>query len=94
VIYRDITDRKRLENDLRRSQAYLAAGQHLSHTGSWARNVATGEIYWSEEVFRIFGLDPATTMRGELLASCGTRMTAIPPRTRLRRRFARSGPSR
>jgi len=69
VIYRDITDRKLLENELRRSEAYLAAGQRLSHTGSWARTVATGEMYWSKEAFRIFGLDPATsTMRGELLA--------------------------
>jgi len=70
VIYRDITDRKLLENELRRSEAYLAAGQRLSHTGSWARTVATGDIYWSKEAFRIFGLDPATsTMRGELLAN-------------------------
>ena len=69
VIYRDITDRKLLENELRRSEAYLAAGQRLSHTGSWARTVATGEIFWSKEAFRIFGLDPAaSTMRRELLA--------------------------
>jgi PAS domain S-box-containing protein len=68
VIYRDITDRKLLENELRRSEAYLAAGQRLSHTGSWARRVATGDSYWSKETFRIFGLDPATsTMRDELL---------------------------
>ena len=68
VIYRDITDRKLLENELRRSEAYLAAGQRLSHTGSWARSVATGDIYWSKEAFRIFGLDPATSpIRGELL---------------------------
>jgi len=69
VMYRDITERKQLEDELRRSETYLAAGQQLSHTGSWARGVATGEIYLSEEAFRIFGLDPATTtMRGELLA--------------------------
>jgi len=69
VMYRDITDRKHLENDLRRSEAYLAAGQRLSHTGSWARTVATGEIYWSEEAFRIFGFDPGTSeIRSELVA--------------------------
>jgi PAS domain S-box-containing protein len=44
--------------DLRRSEAYLVNGQELSHVGSWARRVATGEGYWSDETYRIFGLDP------------------------------------
>jgi PAS domain S-box-containing protein len=57
----DITERKRLDNELRRSQAYLIAAQELGNTGSWARQISTGEIYWSEEVFRIFGVDPKTT---------------------------------
>src|SRR5580700_1363008 len=57
-IYRDITGRKQAEERLRRSEAYLAEGQRLSHTGSWARSVSTGELYWSRESFLIFGLDP------------------------------------
>jgi PAS domain S-box-containing protein len=44
--------------DLRRSEAYLVNGQELSHVGSFARQVATGEGYWSDETYRIFGLDP------------------------------------
>jgi signal transduction histidine kinase len=45
---------------LRRSEAYLEEGQRLTHTGSWAWNVATREnVYWSPEHFRIFGLDPS-----------------------------------
>ena len=57
----DITERKRLDNELRRSQEYLLAAQELGKTGSWARRISTGETYWSEEVFRILGLDPRTT---------------------------------
>jgi PAS domain S-box-containing protein len=57
-IYRDITGRKQAEERLRRSEAYLAEGQRLSHTGSWARYVSTGDLYWSRESFLIFGLNP------------------------------------
>jgi PAS domain S-box-containing protein len=46
--------------ELRRSEAYLVAGQELSHTGSWARRISTGESYWSDETYRIFGRDPRT----------------------------------
>jgi PAS domain S-box-containing protein len=54
----DITEHKRVEEERRRSEAYLKEGQRLSHTGSWAWNVSTGELFWSEEHFRICGLDP------------------------------------
>jgi len=59
-IGRDITARKRAEEALERSEAYLAAGQRLSHTGSWALNMLSGELFWSQETFRIFEVDPAT----------------------------------
>jgi PAS domain S-box-containing protein len=58
-IGRDITASKRSEKALQRSEAYLAAGQTLSHTGSWAWNVSSGELFWSQETFRIFEVDPA-----------------------------------
>jgi GAF domain-containing protein len=38
-----------LYSDLQRSEAFLAEGQNISHTGSFGWNVANGEIYWSEE---------------------------------------------
>jgi formate hydrogenlyase transcriptional activator len=46
------------EEALRRSEAYLAEAQKLSHTGSFGWNVSSGEIYWSRETFRIFGYEP------------------------------------
>jgi PAS domain S-box-containing protein len=54
----DIDDRKRAEEKLRRSEAYLSEAQTLSHTGSFGWHVSSGEIYWSPETFRIFECDP------------------------------------
>jgi PAS domain S-box-containing protein len=53
-----LTERRRAEEELRRTGAYLAEGQRISHTGSWGWNIATGELFWSQEHFRIFGFDP------------------------------------
>jgi PAS domain S-box-containing protein len=50
----EIVERKRAEEKLRRSEEFLAEGQRLSHTGSWAWSVSSGEIYWSEETYKIF----------------------------------------
>jgi NO-binding membrane sensor protein with MHYT domain/nitrogen-specific signal transduction histidine kinase/ActR/RegA family two-component response regulator len=59
--------RRRAEEALRRSEAYLAQAQTLSHTGSFGWNPAAGEIYWSAETFRIFEYDRAITPTVELL---------------------------
>jgi PAS domain S-box-containing protein len=57
---RRVAIQRRLTQDaLRRSEAYLADAQRLTKTGSWAFNPLTGKtLYWSEEMFRIFGLSP------------------------------------
>jgi PAS domain S-box-containing protein len=55
----DIEDRKRAEDALRRSQAYLSEAQTLSRTGSFGWHVSSGEVSWSDETFRIFECDPA-----------------------------------
>jgi PAS domain S-box-containing protein len=60
-------DRRRAEQALARSEAYLAEAQQLSHTGSFGWNVGTGEIYWSCETFRIFDYEPASTITTELI---------------------------
>jgi len=55
----DVTERKRAAEALLRSEAYLAEGQKLSHTGTWACNIATREmIHSSEEHRHLFGLAP------------------------------------
>jgi DNA-binding NtrC family response regulator len=53
-------DRRRAEQSLRRSEAYLAEAQRLSRTGSFGWNVSSGDIFWSDETFRIFEIDPET----------------------------------
>src|ERR1700757_1962924 len=69
----DITERKRAEQALQRSEAYLAEAQRLTKTGSWAAQVSLKEnvnwpenvnwsnVYWSKEMYRIFGFDPDPT---------------------------------
>jgi PAS domain S-box-containing protein len=52
---------------LRRSEAYLAEAQKLSHTGSFGWDVSSGKIYWSQETFRIFEYDPPTEPTLELV---------------------------
>ncbi len=49
----------RLHSDLQRSEAFLAQAQSISSTGSFGWNVLSGEIYWSEETYKIFELDRA-----------------------------------
>lgn len=54
-----VEDQKRTEAELRRSEMYLNEAQKLSGTGSFGWNVARGDIVWSDQTFRIFGLDQA-----------------------------------
>src|SRR4029077_17667980 len=55
----DIEERKRAEEELRRSEFYLSEGQRLAHMGSWVLDAAGCFPYWSQELFHIYGLDPA-----------------------------------
>jgi PAS domain S-box-containing protein len=56
----DITERRLAEEAIRRSEAYLAEAQKLSHTGSWVWNVVDrSAAHLSDEWYRIYGFDPA-----------------------------------
>jgi len=54
----DITERRRTEEALRRSEAYLTESQRLTQTGSWAGDGTMQTAYWSEELYRMYGFDP------------------------------------
>ncbi len=53
----DIDEGKKAQDQLRRSEAYLAEAQHLSHTGSFGWTPSTGDFHWSDETFRILEYD-------------------------------------
>src|ERR1700733_11849885 len=53
--------------ELKRSEAYLAEAQRLSHTGSFGWNPDTGEIVWSDETYRIFEFDCGTKPTMDML---------------------------
>jgi C4-dicarboxylate-specific signal transduction histidine kinase len=67
ALEREIAERKRAEDNLRRSEALLAEGQHLSSTGSFSWRAATDEITWSEELYRIYGLEIGVPVTLELI---------------------------
>ena len=53
-------DQKRIQAALLHSEMYLTEAQRLSGTGSFAWNVASGEVIWSDQAYRVFGCDRAT----------------------------------
>ncbi len=57
----DVTEQELLTQELRRREAYLAEAQRLSHTGSWAWNLREGTLFWSEEIYRIYGFNSQET---------------------------------
>ena len=65
----DIDDRKRAEEALKRSEAFLAEGQHLARMGNFSWHLGTGEIIWSEPLYRIFEFAPGVTMTLDLIAT-------------------------
>ncbi|TIL97370.1 MAG: PAS domain S-box protein, partial [Mesorhizobium sp.] len=65
----DIHDRKRAEEALKRSEAFLAEGQYLAGMGNISWHVGTGEIVWSEPLYRIFDFKPGTVITLERIAN-------------------------
>jgi len=59
-IFRDITERKRAEEELSKNVATLVKSQEIAHLGSWSINFDTGKFEASDEDYRIYGLEPGT----------------------------------
>ena len=58
AIARDITESKKAKDDLRQREIELNEAQRMAHVGSWTLDVATNRVFWTEELYRMYGLDP------------------------------------
>ena len=59
AFYRDISERKKTEEKLRKSEARYAEASHAAKLGHWERNLDSNDVFWSRETYFIFGVDPA-----------------------------------
>lgn len=70
-VLQDISERKNAEADLRRAHQSLANAQRIAHVGNWSRNMTTGDVFCSDEVYRIFGFQPGSlTFTFERMLDC------------------------
>ncbi|MBI3975843.1 MAG: PAS domain-containing protein [Armatimonadetes bacterium] len=58
VTFDDITERKRVEDVLRHSEALLAEAEAVGRIGSWEWDLVTGSVTWSDEMYRLYGYQP------------------------------------
>jgi PAS domain S-box-containing protein len=78
-IVQDVTEQRRVEEELRKSAARLAKAQRLAHLGNWEWNLATGALQWSGEIYRMFGFEP-----GKIVPSYETFLKLVHPDDRER----------
>lgn len=66
AVIQDISERRRSEADLRKSEAFLNETQQLTHLGGWEWDQRTNSITWSDETYRIHGLQPGEIPPGSM----------------------------
>jgi PAS domain S-box-containing protein len=76
-IVEDITVRKQAEQALRDSESRLKEAQEIAHVGNWEWDLATNRVFWSDELFRIYGFAP-----GEIAPDYGVVVNAMHPDSR------------
>jgi PAS domain S-box-containing protein len=76
-IARDITERKKTQEALQRSEARLMEAERISHSGSWELDLRSNHLFWSDEIYRIFDINPS-----EFSASYEAFLDAIHPEDR------------
>ncbi len=69
-VHVDIHQHKQAEEKLRQSEAALNMAQQVAQLGSWRLEIETGQLNWSDEIFRIFGIDPATPVSMAIFIGC------------------------
>ena len=69
-IARDITERQRAEEALRRSEFNLRKAQEVADLGSWSLDLRSNHLEWTEQTYRIFGVAPGAPLSYELFLAC------------------------
>jgi len=69
-VMRDITDRKRAEEELEKQRYYLAKAQEMGRIGTWELDIRKNKLFWTEETYQIFGLDFETELTYEAFLDC------------------------
>lgn len=70
VVWRDITDRKQAEQQREQNRYYLKRAQEIGHIGTWELDLVKNELVWTEENYRIFGIEPGLRLTYEMFLEC------------------------
>lgn len=77
IVCRDITERKQVEKQLQQNDQRLRNAQRIAHIGFWDWDILNDEVYWSDETFKIFGIQPR-----EFTATYGAFIQTVHPKDR------------